>query len=412
MRVIARISLLGLAVILAVIIFLKLKPDAPEVDIKTSLEIAHAELAETRPTPRVINWPENLMDTAKGAHCANGINELIESFDIPNINNESITMMRHDGNTLVQVINGTIFYQPGPSEEMIFERHRREAFLEMLHDTLPYLHRKDFELVLSVKDCCVGTGPIFSVTRCKGTGQLPFVQWNKIRDGPLTKWNHRMRRSRERVRRKPWAGRKSTAVFRGSVAKRWSFDENGVEKQTLITTDNWRRVGRTILAHFANETKQLEYLNVELRYASEKINSYPFKEAESEMSMEEQAQRFKYTVIVEGNCGWADRFKSFLAMGTLCLVQETPCKEYYSLLAKPKQHYIPIAGTLADLTDAIQWSRDHDEEARKIAMNGMKFADTYLTESSMRCYMRELLLAYQQRFNGHVLVDPTLEMFV
>lgn len=351
------------------------------------------------------------MGTAKGVPCAQGIRELIDSFEIPKIDHKLIESIRDDRNTLIQVINGTILYESGPSDEVLYERHRRESFLELLNDSLPYLEKKDFELVISVKDCCSGTGPIFSVTRCKDTMQLPFVQWNKVRDGPFNKWNQRMAQSRDRVKKISWEKRKNTAVFRGSVAPRWSFDHNGAEGQTRLTNGNWRRVGRTILAHLANEIQKYNYLDVELRFATDKVSEYPFKEAEKEISMTDQARKFKYTVIVEGNCGWADRFKSFLSMGTMCLVQETYCKEYYTLLARPNQDYIPVSGTLSNLTTAIQWSRDNDQQAKLIAENGMKFADKYLTESSMRCYMRELFAAYQRQYSGRVPIDRGLIMF-
>jgi hypothetical protein len=266
-------------------------------------------------------------------------------------------------------------------------------------------------MLLSTKDCCPSGGPVFSVTRCEDTQQIPYVQWNKIRDGPFNAWNRRMRRARERVKKTPWALRRPTAVFRGSVARKWSFDEHGYPQMTILGEGNWRKVGRTILAHMANETEAMNYLDVKLRYVKEKIPSFPFAEAEDEIPMEVQASKFKYTVIVEGNCGWADRFKSFLSMGSLCFVQVTPCKEYYGLLAKPFIDYLPVAGNLQNLTEAIAWARSNEQEAQKIALNGIKFSDKFLTEASMQCFMRELFLAYQSRFQGAVSLSELVRQY-
>ncbi len=339
----------------------------------------------------------------KIAKCDIAILNLVDSFDIPIVNPELISELRNDKPlALIQVINGTIFTQSENEQEMVFERDRREDFLKMLSDSLPFLAQKDFELLLSTKDCCTSSGPVFSVTRCDHTQQIPYVQWNKIRDGPFSAWNRRMRRARERVKKTPWVSRRSTAVFRGSVARKWSFDEDGYPQMTSLNEGNWRKIGRTILAHIANETGSMNYLDVKLRYVKEKLPNFPFAEAEDEMPMEVQAARFKYTVIVEGNCGWADRFKSFLSMGSLCFVQTTPCREYYSLLARPFIDYVPVAGNLQNLTEAIEWARSNDQEAQRVAHNGIKFSDRFLTETSMQCYMRHLFLAYQSRFQGNV----------
>lgn len=344
----------------------------------------------------------------KRPQCADGIVELIQSFDIPQINHKVISEhYQPDTMTLIQVINGTIYSSPPSHNEMVFERDRRTAFLWMLNHALPGLpSNKDFELLLSVKDCCdQSQAPIFSVTRCSDTNQLPYVQWNQIRDGPLDSWNLRMRRGRGRMKKCLWDQRLPTAIFRGSLSKKFSFNELGQPQTTTVNRANWRRVGRSILAHLANETKREQLFDVKLRYVKKIIDDYPFEEASEEISMEQQACKYKYTAIVEGNCGWADRFKSFLSMGTLCLVQETLCKEYYGLLATPNHHYIPIAGSLNNLTEAVRWARSHDVEVKQIIENGIKFFDKYLTKSSMLCYMQELLSAYQTKYEGSVVVS-------
>lgn len=334
--------------------------------------------------------------------CPERIEAFIDSLQFQNITRHRIhALKKTNENYLIQVINGSIFYEDYSTDDlMIFEKARLEAFLEMLHDSLPHLASdKNFDLVLSVKDCCMSRGPVFSVTRCKGTEQIPYVQWNHVRDGPLTKWNQRMRTARKRALKRPWIDKKSAAIFRGSVANKWSFDADGEEAMTRLNASNWRKVGRTILAHLADQHSSL--LDVKLRYAREKIPDFPYEEASEEMPMEQQAREFKYTVIVEGNCGWADRFKSFMAMGTVCLVQSTPCQEYYSWMAEPFSEYVPVQGTLGNLTDSIEYLRANDIMAQNISKNAMQFAEKYLSESAMRCYMVRLLQKYQRAYNPH-----------
>ena len=40
-------------------------------------------------------------------------------------------------------------------------------------------------------------------------------------------------------------------------------------------------------------------------------------------------------------------------------------------------HYVPVAHDLSDLMEKIDWLRNNDEEAKKIAFNAIEFAHFY-----------------------------------
>jgi hypothetical protein len=58
---------------------------------------------------------------------------------------------------------------------------------------------------------------------------------------------------------------------------------------------------------------------------------------------------------------------------------------------KPWVNYVPVSYSLAELEPTIQWLREHDSEAKQIAMNAMQLANTIFAPSYQREYItREL----------------------
>ena len=68
-----------------------------------------------------------------------------------------------------------------------------------------------------------------------------------------------------------------------------------------------------------------------------------------------------------------------------------------SILAKPWVHYVPAKMDLSDLEEKVQWVRDNDEEARRIAMNGLELSKIYTLEQ-YKCYVFKLISLYAKLF--------------
>jgi hypothetical protein len=54
----------------------------------------------------------------------------------------------------------------------------------------------------------------------------------------------------------------------------------------------------------------------------------------------------------------------------------------------PWVNYVPMSYSLAELDPTLQWLREHDEEARRIAENAMDLARTIFTPAAQRDYLR------------------------
>ncbi|KAM6984990.1 protein O-glucosyltransferase 2 [Aplochiton taeniatus] len=103
--------------------------------------------------------------------------------------------------------------------------------------------------------------------------------------------------------------------------------------------------------------------------------------------------KYKYQINIDGTVA-AYRLPYLLASDTVVLKQDSSYYEHFYSQLRPWEHYIPIQADLGDLLDKIQWARDHDEEARKIAMASQQFARNNLMGDSVFCYYFQLFQEY------------------
>jgi hypothetical protein len=54
-------------------------------------------------------------------------------------------------------------------------------------------------------------------------------------------------------------------------------------------------------------------------------------------------------------------------------------------------HYISVKSDLSDLNDVMDWCSRNDKKCKKIAEQGMKFAQTVLTKEYLQRYFKDLL---------------------
>jgi hypothetical protein len=66
-----------------------------------------------------------------------------------------------------------------------------------------------------------------------------------------------------------------------------------------------------------------------------------------------------------------------------------PDNEYwFKKYLVPMVHYVPIQYDLSDLHEKLQWLVDHDNEAKKIAENAMKFSKTVFSSEFQKAYVK------------------------
>ncbi|XP_043927887.1 protein O-glucosyltransferase 2 [Protopterus annectens] len=95
--------------------------------------------------------------------------------------------------------------------------------------------------------------------------------------------------------------------------------------------------------------------------------------------------KYKYQINIDGTVA-AYRLPYLLAGDSVVLKQDSIYYEHFYNDLKPWQHYIPIKSNLSDLLDKIQWAKDHDEEAKKIATTAQEFGRNNLMGDHIFCY--------------------------
>jgi hypothetical protein len=118
------------------------------------------------------------------------------------------------------------------------------------------------------------------------------------------------------------------------------------------------------------------------------------------LELEEQVQRFKYVVNVEGNCA-ALRLKRLLASPCAVLFVQSDEIEWFYPLLKPWVHYIPVGFAWdgngqprADIASAVTWAEAHPRRVARIVRAANAFAELHLSRRGQECYAARLLQAY------------------
>ncbi|XP_068121358.1 protein O-glucosyltransferase 2 [Hyperolius riggenbachi] len=103
--------------------------------------------------------------------------------------------------------------------------------------------------------------------------------------------------------------------------------------------------------------------------------------------------KYKYQILIDGTVA-AYRMPYLLAGNSVILKQESIYYEHFYNQLQPWKHYIPFKRDLSDLLEKIQWVKDHDAEAKKIALMGQEFARNNLMGENIFCYYFKLFNAY------------------
>lgn len=193
----------------------------------------------------------------------------------------------------------------------------------------------------------------------------------------------------------------SKAVFRGVFREYSSYSAELEEVPTIITEDNWQKLGRGRLQHLGWTRSDIFDIAVKVEGEHRKIFDGYVNQLPTNywMSSLEQAVTYRHVIYAEGWCGWADRLKTLLMYGSTIFLQKTPCHEYYQDLMQPYVHYVPVDGIFSDLPKQVEWGRSNQKEAALIANNSAKLAKKYLTSKAIKCYMEFILHRYISLFN-------------
>ncbi|CAH2225322.1 KDEL motif-containing 2 [Pelobates cultripes] len=118
--------------------------------------------------------------------------------------------------------------------------------------------------------------------------------------------------------------------------------------------------------------------------------------------------KYKYQVNVDGTVA-AYRFPYLMLGDSLVLKQASPYYEHFYSALKPGKHYIPIKRNLSDLIEKIQWAKENDEKARKIAKEGQALARELLQPHRFYCYYYNVFQNYAKRQTSRPAIREKME---
>lgn len=100
--------------------------------------------------------------------------------------------------------------------------------------------------------------------------------------------------------------------------------------------------------------------------------------------------RYKYILSIKGN-GAAYRLPYLFFLGSVILIVETKFKLWFEPALVKWYHYIPISEDLSDLIEILTWCKckDNDAQCKKIAQNGLEFAQTWFTKKNIIFYLTQ-----------------------
>jgi len=108
---------------------------------------------------------------------------------------------------------------------------------------------------------------------------------------------------------------------------------------------------------------------------------------------------YKYLICVDGNTCTSPGLYWRLLSDSITLKQETDQIEHFYGALIPFEHYIPIKEDLSDLLEKVEWAKEHDDEAKRIAKQSTEFVYNHLTLDVTYLYIYHLLTEYAKLFS-------------
>lgn len=109
---------------------------------------------------------------------------------------------------------------------------------------------------------------------------------------------------------------------------------------------------------------------------------------------DEEFFKYKIRTNLDGaTCTFPGFLKNLLS-NSVTIKQETSNEQWFYDAVKPWIHYVPVKKDLSDLIEKIEWIRDHDAEAKKIADVSTEFVQNNLMMEHIDIYVVALLRAY------------------
>ena len=301
-------------------------------------------------------------------------------------------------------------------------RTRRQNIIKLLTSVNNKYGLPNFEATFCLHDCVVSQDhasrhnyssrgdlklndpiPAFTVVACRDSMNIPFPTWDYA-TGFFGRWGAKIQALKRYSSQRPWRTRRSVAVFRGgqrscvlypTVGER----RNGTAQYRVGVGDseNAKKCGRNALIYQALTSEHAELFDVAL---TDGINPTSFghklrkpPDTPTQLSKQQQ-EEYRYQILAEGECQWANRLRDALFSGSALIIQENSCVEYYGLGLKAWEHYIPVDYWFTNLTDAVLWAERNVVSVEEMISRKQQYAEDVLNPSRVYEYIYQLFTSY------------------
>ncbi|KAG8232607.1 hypothetical protein J437_LFUL010729 [Ladona fulva] len=237
--------------------------------------------------------------------------------------------------------------------------------------------------------------PVFSFSKTDGYYDIMYPAWSFWDGGPaislypkgLGRWDlHRKQIARE-ADLWPWERKKSVAFFRGS--------RTSSERDPLI-----------LLSRERPDLVDAQYTKNQAWKSDEDTLYVP---AATEVPLESHCH-YKYLFNFRGVAA-SFRFKHLFLCRSLVFHVGDEWMEFFYYPMLPWIHYIPVRSTATkeEIRSLIEFAKNNDEIAQKIAQEGYDFIWNHLRMKDIQCYWRSLLKNYAKLIKYDIVRDPKLQ---
>lgn len=251
---------------------------------------------------------------------------------------------------------------------------------------------KNLELIINVRDWPQinrnwgqPQGPVLSFSKTSEYLDIMYPNWSFWEGGPaiklyptgLGRWDLHRESIYKSAHQFPWEKKRPLGFLRGS--------RTSSERDSLV-----------LFSRSHPDVVDAKYTkNQAWKSPADTLDAEPA----AEVSLDGHCQ-YKYLFNFRGVAA-SFRFKHLFLCKSLVFQVGDDWKEFFYDSMRPWVHYVPVPSnpTQEDIKDRLEFFKEHDEIAQRIAERGFKHIWEHLRMKDVNCYWRRLLKKYAKLIN-------------
>ena len=263
------------------------------------------------------------------------------------------------------------------------ENKLSNIFFQVLADKYPL---PSIDFILSLDDCYDDEEkkpiPIFVMARNRASlGRILIPDFEVCKLEEMEK----LRQTCKRIAKKfPWSKKNSRIFWRGSSTG------------ASITLQNYTELPRFKLTSYSNRYPWLDARFTQFVQGSPEVYeamALGGNGLSRHVSIKNHFA-YKYLLDIDGNSCTFSRCRWILLSNSTLLKPASQNIQWYYKTLKPYIHYVPLREDLSDLQEVYQWLTTHDDEARRISLEGQRLAKSLFSKTNIEKYVVTLFNEY------------------